>query len=216
MYIKIDSKILIFLIWFYITNQLQNYILLMIFVFFHELVHMIVAIFVRIKPLYMEIKPIGCSIAFQYTMDDYNKKILKGSMVDLKKIIVYIAGPLFNFCVAFLCCIFRQRYANLAIIMYMNILIGVFNLICIYPLDGGRILKCILHIFLGEKNSYVIIKKISNIFFIGFLVVCSFLILIVHNIGIILGVIYLWYIKTNADKIISLKLRTINLIESIY
>lgn len=213
MYIKIDLKILIAFVWFYVTKQVENYILLMIFVILHECIHMLVGIVLKIKPMYIEIKPIGCNIAFQYSIDDYNKKILNGSIVDLKKIAVYVAGPAFNLIIAFLCFIFKQKCEIISLLMYINLMIGTFNLICIYPLDGGRILKSLLQIFLGERKSYTIIHKISNICFVTFIVVCSFLILIIHNWGIILSVIYLWFIKISADKKIKIRIKTIDLIK---
>ena len=79
------------------------------------------------------------------------------------------AGPLTNFIIVFILIILN----NLGVIVdniflgetaiYANILIGVFNLIPIYPLDGGRIIKEIINIRSGMKKSYCYINKISNI-----------------------------------------------------
>ena len=49
------------------------------------------------------------------------------------------------------------------IIIYSNILIILFNLLPIYPLDGGRIIKGILYIFKGRNFSNSVTNKIANI-----------------------------------------------------
>ena len=208
MSIRIDIKILLFLVIFYITKQLDIYLLLMLFIIFHELTHLTVAMLLGSMPITMEINQIGCAISFKYKLEDYNKKILKGNLVELKKVIIYIAGPLFNILVGIIALFFRLN----SCIVYINIFIAIFNLICIYPLDGGRIIKSILHIFLGEKRAYEIILNISNIFFIILLILCSFLILKFHNVGILIGIIYISAIKIKNSKDIRLKLKIIDII----
>jgi len=38
-------------------------------------------------------------------------------------------------------------------VLYANLLLILFNLLPIYPLDGGRIIRGILHIFLGKRKA---------------------------------------------------------------
>lgn len=38
------------------------------------------------------------------------------------------------------------------VVIYANLLIALFNLIPIYPMDGGRVLKEVLHIIFGKKK----------------------------------------------------------------
>ncbi len=210
MYIKIDKKILLFIMIFFITNQLELYSWLMLFIFFHEMTHLFVGKLLGAKTTTMEIKPVGCSISFMYKLEDYNKKILKGNLVELKKIFIYIAGPLFNFTVGIIALFFRVKMS----IIYVNLFICFFNLISIYPLDGGRIIKSLLHIFCGEKRAYKWILKISNSFIIILLVLASIAILKYHNIGILFGIIYISYLKDKYMKEINLKLRVIDIINN--
>ena len=44
MQIKVDLKILIFALIFFLTNQIKLYILLMIFAFIHEMAHLITGV----------------------------------------------------------------------------------------------------------------------------------------------------------------------------
>ena len=90
MQIKVDLKILIFALIFFLTNQIKLYILLMIFAFTHEMAHLITGVCLGFKPSVLEIKPIGFSISFINPIVDYNKKILKSNILELKKIIIYI------------------------------------------------------------------------------------------------------------------------------
>lgn len=208
MCIKFDIKILLFIVFFFIVNKLEIYLLFFSFIVLHELSHLLIAVILGGKPIMIELKPVGCSISLKYKIKDYNKKIIKGNLIELKKIFVYLAGPLFNFIVAIIALLLRANEN----ITYINIILGIFNLICIYPLDGGRIVKCITTIFFGEEKAYKITLKISNLFLILILILSSILILRFHSFGIIIGILYLIYIKIIYSKAIKLKLRALYLI----
>lgn len=98
--------------------------------------------------------------------------------------------------------------------VYSNILILLFNLMPIYPLDGGRILKYILHIKYGNKNSKKYINEISNIsmFFLTF--ICSIAILYFKNIAYFLICIALWFITISENKKFKNDMRLYGIVES--
>lgn len=79
-------------------------------------------------------------------------------------------------------------------IIYTNLLILIFNLIPIYPLDGWRILKGILHINIGKTKAEKYINNISLITTIIITAIFSILILYMKNIAILFIDIYLWYL----------------------
>ena len=98
-------------------------------------------------------------------------------------------------------------------IIYANLLICIFNLLPIYPLDGGRILNSVFNIKIGIKASMIITNKISNITMIIITIVASILILYLENIAIFFIVIYLWIIVLRENRIVNLKSKMYHLIE---
>ena len=78
--------------------------------------------------------------------------------------------------------------------IYSNILILIFNLMPLYPLDGGRIIKGILHIELGREKSEYIIKNISRVTIIVLTILSSVAVYYFKNIAIFLVCIFLWIV----------------------
>ena len=210
---RIDLKIFLFLILFYFTKQIETYVLIIIFAIIHEIGHLIAGLCLGMKPDKMEIRPYGVSICFKIIPKDYNKKILKGNILEIKKILVAIAGPITNIIVILICNnIDMGLFLNLMII-YANILLILFNLIPIYPLDGGRILKGILYILFGKRKSEQYINFISFIVLIIITFISSIAILYLKNIAIFIIVIFLWGIYIREDLLIKRKNKIYDLIQ---
>lgn len=196
---RIDLKIFIFLILFYFTKQIELYASIMIFALIHELGHLIAGLLMGMKPEKLELMPFGVSIAFKINVKEYNKKIKKGNRLEIKKIIVAIAGPITNFIIILITCNLNLDIVTGLIIIYTNFLIMIFNLLPIYPLDGGRILKGILHINLGKRKAEQYSNNISKIVTIFIVAISSILILHMNNISIFLIDIYLLYLVIKED-----------------
>ena len=85
MFFRVDLKIFIFLVILYFTKQIEIYSFIMMFAFLHELGHLLAGIMLKMKVKRMSIMPTGFSIEFELEESDYNKKILKSNMLEVKK-----------------------------------------------------------------------------------------------------------------------------------
>ena len=210
---RIDLKIFLFLLLFYFTKQIETYVMIIVFAMIHELGHLIAGLAMGMRPEKMELKPSGVSISFKLTPKDYNQKIIKGNLLEVKKIFVALAGPLTNLLIIFIAInVEIDLFSNLMII-YANLLLILFNLLPIYPLDGGRILEGILHIFFGKRNS----EKYTNIFSFFVLILVTFVAIIgvyyMENISIFFITIFLWMLYLKEDMVYRKKNKIYDLIE---
>lgn len=201
MRLRIDLKIFIFAILFYFTKQIEIYALIMIFAIIHELGHLLAGLLMGMKPEKIEIMPFGVSISFKINIKEYNKKIKKGNVLEIKKIIIALAGPITNFILILITYHLKLDLVKSMLIIYTNFLIMIFNLLPIYPLDGGRVLKGILHIIFGKRKSEKFINTISKVTVIGITAISSILILYIQNIALLLIDIYLWYLVAKENSI---------------
>ena len=119
---RIDLKIFIFLIIFYFTKQIEIYAMIMLFALIHELGHLLAGLLMGMKPEKIELMPFGVSISFKIKVEEYNKKIKKGNMLEIKKILVALAGPLTNFIIIIIASNINIDLFKALIIIYTNII----------------------------------------------------------------------------------------------
>ncbi len=205
MKLRIDLKIFIFLILFYFTKQIEIYGFIMFFCIIHELGHIFAGILLKMKPQSVELMPWGLSVQFKLFPKDYNEKVLKSNKLELKKLLIAMAGPIVNCILIILFINIKIKYQD--IIVYSNMIILIFNLIPIYPLDGGRILKSIFKITKGNVKAEKISNVINNSLIIILTFLLGFTIYIFKNISIIIILIYLWYLVIKENNKYKIKLR---------
>ena len=191
---RIDLKIFLFLIIFYITKQFEIYVIMIGFAILHELGHLFMGLLLGLKPEKIDLIPMGLAVSFKVNISDFNKKKKRGNVEVLKEIFIAIAGPVVNLIILILALIFIKDEMLKNLIVYANLLIFMFNLLPIYPLDGGRILNGILHIFVGKREAMKLSYNISMIITIIVTAIASIGILYYKNIAIFFIVMYLWVI----------------------
>lgn len=198
---RIDLKIFLFIILFYFSKQIESYAMIMFFAIIHEFGHLIAGLVLGMKPEKMEIMPYGVAISFKITQKDYNKKIKNGNLLEIKKIIVALAGPMTNLLILLLASQLKVNIFEGLMVLYANLVLILFNLLPIYPLDGGRIVRGILHIFFGKRKAEKYTNRLSFITLMLVTFIASIVIYQVENIAIFLIVLVLWGIFIKEDRI---------------
>jgi len=121
---------------------------LFLFVLLHELGHALAAKYFKIQTKDITLYPFG-GIA----------RISQKPKNCWEDLVISFAGPATNFLIAALIFPFDFLFAVqfVRFLLIINIVMGVFNLLPIYPMDGGRILNAILQTVFNEEKA----KKIS-------------------------------------------------------
>lgn len=179
MKIKVDLKIFLIIILYILTKNIKVFAISFIFILLHELGHAITGIILGLKIKKININVFGLSIEFE----NYGKERLNN------KIIIDMAGPAINIITFIIAVIFKNEE-----IAYINILLAIINLLPIYPLDGGRIVKNLLLKSHNYKQVVGYTEKISKDTLIIITAISSIVILYIKNVGIFLVILYLWSI----------------------
>lgn len=204
MKVEINLKIILFGILFFILEQIDVYFIFIISIILHEMAHLSVGMLVGLKPKIFSVNPLGVSVEFY----------LYRQRKSWKKIVTYLAGPLMNIFLAIL--FFKiPLEENLQMkIVYTNIILAIFNLVPIMPLDGGRILKEMLIQKIGNKDATIFMNYLTQVILVAVTLLYSVMILKLKNFAIFLLVLYLWYLKYIEDKKIKTMLKAYEVIEN--
>lgn len=122
-----------------ITANFKNFIIFSSIIIVHELGHIIGAIIFKWKIDRVILLPFGGITIFQENID----KSLK------EEFIIAILGPLLQL-------VFYFLYSGNSIFNQYNLIILLFNLLPIYPLDGSKIVNILFNEFISFKRSHIL------------------------------------------------------------
>lgn len=144
----------------------MDFIIISILIIIHELGHIIIAKLLHIKLEKIYIYPLG----------GISKLNIPINYSQVKELLIILAGPIFQTMASKYLKVLLPNYQNIIKLYHIRIL--VFNLLPIYPLDGGKILNLIL----TNKIPY---KKALNIsVFLSYLTTIIFFIINIQTIKI--------------------------------
>ena len=144
----------------FLTGYIHEAIVIFLIVIIHELGHVFVTILYKYKIISLEILPFGGITKSQRRINiPINNEIL-----------LYLSG-VFNQ-IIFMIVIYCLNIKTNNMFYYFNLLIIIFNLLPIYPLDGFFVTKCLIEKYTSFFNSLKIMIYISGLSLILFLVIC--------------------------------------------
>lgn len=160
------------------------FILLVLLIVVHELGHFLTAIILKFDVDKIYVYPFGGVSKFNI---DLNESIFK-------EFIVLMMGPVFQIIFFILLCKISYFNSYIKILETYNYTILFFNLLPIYPLDGGKLLNLLLSINISYKRSFnisiiisyltiivIFIIYLFNNIKLNILVILSFLVFKVFN-----------------------------------
>ncbi|MFA5527338.1 MAG: site-2 protease family protein [Peptostreptococcales bacterium] len=153
--IEIGLSLIAIMIGAILIHEIGLFFLFFVFTFSHEMMHYLVAKGCHYKISKVKLKIWGGALE----MDDY---LIKPS----HEMLILIVGPLFNLIMALIVIILQIKWSHpiLEEILFINLSLGIFNLIPIAPLDGGKIIRLYLSYFIGYGKAIKISLFISKIF----------------------------------------------------
>lgn len=150
-HIYLDKLFLLFLIIIILTGNFNGFFPYFFLLFIHELGHAITGVCLGYKLDKITFYPYGGVTTFNLPMN-----------ISLKKeLFILIMGPIMQI-IGYI--ILKKFYSDIKIYHYTLL---IFNLLPIYPLDGGKILKNICGYFANYLKSFYITFYISLIFVLG-------------------------------------------------
>lgn len=179
----LDKSCLIFLLIIIFCGLFNNFIVYFFLLFIHELGHTLTGIILGYKLDKIKFYPYGGVTLFKCS---YNTPLIK-------EFLVLIMGPFFQIIGYYI----LKQFVNYDYLIIYHYTLLLFNLLPIYPLDGGKLLNIILNYRFNYKLSFYLSFYFS-IICLFFLVLYSFYIGN-FNFSIILIVLFIKLMRLHKD-----------------
>lgn len=174
---EIENLLIIVLISFFFSDKIKlfltSYFVCYLFIIFHELSHIIFASIFGKKIRKIRLSIAGVCVIFNNNDD----------LELVKKLIIYIAGPLSNICLAI-------AFYNIDFVFEINMFLAILNLVPVYPLDGYNITKSVLDLLHINVLKNVEYTFLSLLFFISI-----YILFYSYNPSLFIFFIYIMLIK---------------------
>ena len=180
---KINISVYILALLAIFTAAFKEFIVIIYLITIHEIGHSLTAHIFGIKVKEINIYPLGGISKFDMDLN----------INPIKELLILINGPLFQEFAYLIASILLPTQKDLISIYNYNIL--MFNLLPIYPLDGGRLVKIILDNFFSYKKSLKLVISISYIILISIIIKMKII-----NINLIIIVIFLLYLINREEN----------------
>lgn len=145
--IHIDMSWLLFVLIVLATGQFTNYLVLLVIICWHECGHFLMALYFKWPVKQIRLFMFGCVME----TDAFLMRPLK------EQWLVVLAGPIQHVVIFFVCLYLRQSVTYVTIIdfaLYANLMLVCFNLLPIWPLDGGKMMYLLCNLTQPFKRSY--------------------------------------------------------------
>ncbi len=152
--IRVSYLFFIILVFSMFFNCFDQLLIFIVVILIHELAHCYVSTYYDIGISEIKFFIFGGVARFQEHIEENSKQ----------EIIIASAGPITNFVLIFITLLIMDKFHiekgyMIQLFLIANMVVGLFNLIPVLPLDGGRIARGILGNYLGIKRAtYMVVR----------------------------------------------------------
>ena len=198
--VRIHPLFILVGIYFAFTGKVFSFLTFTVCAVIHEMGHAITAQKLGYKLVNLTLMPFGA--------------IISGDISGMKcvdEIKVSLAGPLINFAIGVslvaVWWVFPETYPYTELAVTASFSLFLINLIPCFPLDGGRILFCMLCLYIKREVALIITKIVGIVFSVCLLAIFVFSCFSVPNISILLFSIFMLagiFDKKSGDRYVRL------------
>lgn len=184
---KIAPSFFLLIVFCLLSNKVVlmfNYILALML---HELAHLFVATNCGYSLRLIKLDIFGLSVELNEIIDDRDNFKIN------------IAGPVFNLLLCILCMalywLVPMSYFYLNTFCFCNLILAIFNLLPVYPLDGGKIFRGIIK----SNKTYRVLDGLIR-YALATLFICSFVVSCFQTVNFMLLLLALFFITSKGKQ----------------